>query len=84
MSKITREEHVAAYWEDRPHNTTWTDDAKIELSGKPYRLIVTVDEDQLKEYRVMHGQCCVNDWLSDEEKFEVVRYINRFWPEVMI
>ena len=81
MKEITRKEHVAAYWQDRRLDC-WQDDAKINLFGKPYKLVVVVQGNTLEDYRVMQGQFCVNEWLNDAEKFEVVRYINEYWPEV--
>ena len=75
-------DHIENYWEDRHHNMKWSDEVPIYLFGKPYKLIIFVDDNVLEEHRVMQGQFCINDWLSDEEKFEVVRYLNEYWPEV--
>jgi len=86
MKKLTDEErekdHVASYWEDRHHNTKWSDEATIDLSDHPYKLLIFVDDNTLEEHRVMQGQVCINDWLSDEEEFEVVRYLSELWPHV--
>ncbi len=86
MKKISREEHVADEVEMerrlKANLEIWTDDAKIDLFGKEYKLHVFVTGNTLEEHRVMKGQFCVNDWLSDEEKFEVIRYLGELWPEV--
>ena len=42
MKKLTDEErekdHVASYWEDRHHNTKWSDESPIDLFGKPHNM----------------------------------------------
>ena len=81
MKKLTREEHVAAYWET-PMKPYHEESAKIDLFGHEYTLVLCAFGDKYEDHRVMKGQFCVNDWLSDEEKFEVIRYLGELWPEV--
>ena len=74
-------DHIASYC-DNGKRDMWGDDAKIKLFGKKYKLVIFVVNGVLEEHRVMMGQFCINDWLSDEEEFEVVRYLNEYWPEI--